>query len=185
MCVCVCFLPQQLDDPEQGGPNMASVSHRNYGVNQALNRDYTGQRYDKGHLAPVYHQNSQSCSDATFTLTNAAPQHRSFNTGQWKKAEMNLTKYLSKKCMHMRVYIVTGVVAGNNINNKLNGKVQIPSHFWTAFCCLDNNNKTPYSGGYIGGNDGNNPVKSLTRRRLERKLSHLYSRRFTLFGGHC
>nr|XP_055062674.1 endonuclease domain-containing 1 protein-like [Misgurnus anguillicaudatus] len=57
--------------------------------NQASNKDYEKKGFDKGHLAPVYQANSQECADATFTLTNAAPQYGSFNRGQWRKIEKN------------------------------------------------------------------------------------------------
>ncbi len=78
------------------------------GVHQALSGDYENSGYDKGHLASFFQANSQSCADATFTLTNAAPQNPSFNRGQWKKLEGNIAKELSDQCLPNKysVYIV-------------------------------------------------------------------------------
>ena len=121
--------------------NVPSLPH------QAVNKDYSGTKthgYDKGHLAPVYHATSQSCSDATFTLTNAAPQDKSFNRGQWRVTEEAVADILVKNCLPNSAYIVTGVVPGRR---SLKNRVRIPSHFCTAYCCLDNNLKTKTSGG--------------------------------------
>ena len=107
----------QLDD--QNLPDsMASkgtVPSPPRGNNQALNEDYEFSGYDRGHLAPVAHQNTQACADATFTLTNAAPQNPSFNSGQWREAERNVSEYLRNNCIanKYRVFIITGVVPGN------------------------------------------------------------------------
>ncbi|KAF4074891.1 hypothetical protein AMELA_G00228520 [Ameiurus melas] len=68
------------------GRNMDTESAVGNITHQAVNADYVGSHFDRGHLAPVLHANSQNCSDATFTLTNAAPQNFSFNRGQWKSA---------------------------------------------------------------------------------------------------
>ncbi|KAL0151496.1 hypothetical protein M9458_053201, partial [Cirrhinus mrigala] len=57
------------------------VKIQTLGDRQALNRDYRKSGRDKGHLEPVFQANSQDCADATFTLTNAAPQNPSFNRG--------------------------------------------------------------------------------------------------------
>ncbi|KAL7846050.1 hypothetical protein AOLI_G00242420 [Acnodon oligacanthus] len=82
--------------------------------NQAVNEDYANSGYDRGHLAPVLHATSQSCSDATFTLTNAAPQNKSFNRGQWRVKEEAVAETLQKKCKGNSAYIVTGVVPGTD-----------------------------------------------------------------------
>ncbi|XP_058637935.1 endonuclease domain-containing 1 protein-like [Onychostoma macrolepis] len=147
------YIEPQLDS-NNASPNMQlekDVKKQGRGARQALNGDYEKSRFDKGHLAPVYQANSQICADATFTLTNAAPQNPSFNRGQWRVLEGNIAKELSDQCLPNKysVYIVTGVVPGNN---NINNRVKVPSHFWTAYCCLDNNNKCQISRGFIGEN---------------------------------
>lgn len=163
----------------------------NVGTNQALNDDYDNQsEYHKGHLAPVFHATSQSCSDATFTLTNAAPQEKSFNRRWFHYAEKPVSVILDKDCIKegLRVYVVTGVVPGPAT---LNNRVRIPSQFWSAFCCLDNNDKTKHSGAYIGANHKDSTVTPRRVQDLEAELTELYKAQlknnipFTLFGGHC
>ncbi len=147
---------------------------------QAVNEDYENSRYDRGHLAPVFQAKSQSCADATFTLTNAAPQNPSFNRGQWRVLEGNIAKELSDQCLPKKysVYIVTGVVPGiNNITNN----VTVPSHFWTAYCCLDQNNRCQISGGVIGTNDRNSNIRRMSVAALEGDLKNLYGKTFQLF----
>ncbi|KAF5881013.1 endonuclease domain-containing 1 protein-like, partial [Clarias magur] len=107
----------QLDDPKNGGKNMERVSDEAYKMlhpnpNQALDGQYVKSGFHRGHLAPVYHANSKSCADATFTLTNAAPQNPSFNSGRWKATEGKMGKILDDKCKNLNMYVVTGVVPG-------------------------------------------------------------------------
>ncbi|XP_058648120.1 endonuclease domain-containing 1 protein-like [Onychostoma macrolepis] len=169
------YIEPQLDD-NNASPNMEfenGVEIQGLGDRQALNRDYERSGYDKGHLAPVYQANSQSCANATFTLTNAAPQNPSFNRGQWKVLEKKIAGELSNQCLPKKysVYIVVGVVPGSEI---INNRVKVPSHFWTAFCCLDNNNKCQISRGFIGKNE-NIPPKNKTVNDLETELATLYN----------
>ncbi|XP_058637925.1 endonuclease domain-containing 1 protein-like [Onychostoma macrolepis] len=168
------YIEPQLDD-NNGSPNMnfeTGVKKQGLGKHQALNGDYESSRYDRGHLAPVYQAQSQSCAHATFTLTNAAPQNPSFNRGQWKKLERNIAKELSNQCLPKRytIYIVTGVVPGAQ---KIKNRVNVPKHFWTAYCCLDNNNKCQISSGFIGKNENITP-KRKTVKNLEKELATLY-----------
>ncbi|XP_055062641.2 endonuclease domain-containing 1 protein-like [Misgurnus anguillicaudatus] len=155
--------------------------------NQASNEDYKTESniLHRGHLAPVYHAASKKCSDATFTLTNAAPQYSSFNQGQWKKVEQDMASIAKERCSTAN--IVTGVVAGNFINTPLiNNRVRVPSHFWTAYCCKNKTNIL-ISGGVIGINSNDNltpcqkPVKD-----LELELKYLYNvQSFRLFDNNC
>uniref|UniRef100_A0A9J7ZVC9 Endonuclease domain-containing 1 protein-like n=1 Tax=Cyprinus carpio carpio TaxID=630221 RepID=A0A9J7ZVC9_CYPCA len=170
------YIEPQLDDTNKSPSMEFEKDVRNkiqgLGDHQALNRDYKKSKHDRGHLEPVFQAQSQGCADATFTLTNAAPQKPSFNRGQWRVLERNIAEELSNQCPPNKytVYIVTGVVPGtNNINNR----VTVPSHFWTAYCCLDNNNKCQISGGFIGENE-NIPPKDKTVKDLETELTALY-----------
>lgn len=145
---------------------------------QASNNDYLTSGYDKGHLAPVSLANSQGCAEATFTLTNAAPQNPSFNRGQWRVVESLLNKVLSS-CL-IPAYVVTGVVPGNY---KIKNRVNVPSYFWTAYCCQTRNNRL-ISGGFIGINQ-NEPPFQMNVISLEMTLTVLYNVAFTVFDNNC
>ncbi|XP_077061025.1 endonuclease domain-containing 1 protein-like [Siphateles boraxobius] len=172
------YIEPRLDDDNAGNmASEASVDINLRGVHQALNGDYVNSGYDKGHLAPVYQAESQSCADATFTLTNAAPQNPSFNRGQWRNVEKTIAEFLESKCISP-VYIVTGVIPGTEY---MNNRVNVPSHFWTAFCCLDQNNRCSYSGGVIGTNEYYSSIMGMCVATLERELQNLYGTTFSLF----
>ncbi|XP_052403105.1 endonuclease domain-containing 1 protein [Carassius gibelio] len=171
------YIEPQLDDTNKSPSMEFEKDVRNIiqglGYHQALSRDYIKSKHDRGHLEPVFQANSQGCANATFTLTNAAPQDPSFNRGQWRKLEEKMAEKLSNQCLPKKynVYIVTGVVPGNNT---INNRVNVPSHFWTAYCCLDNNNKCKISGGFIGVNENITPEEKPTVKDLEEKLKDLY-----------
>uniref|UniRef100_A0A9J8BZR1 Endonuclease domain-containing 1 protein n=2 Tax=Cyprinus carpio TaxID=7962 RepID=A0A9J8BZR1_CYPCA len=172
-----CIEPQ-LDNPEEG-PNMVHDRSRQ-SSHQAVTDDYKHSGFDRGHLAPVYLASSQDCADATFTLTNAAPQNPSFNSGKWRTLEEKISNELTKRCLSKKntAYIVTGVVPGKN---KIKGKVNVPSHFWTAYCCLDHNKECQISRGFIGKNRNLTP-KNITVNELQRSLENLYKvKSFQLF----
>ncbi|XP_050959645.1 endonuclease domain-containing 1 protein-like [Labeo rohita] len=177
------YIEPQLDD-NNGSPSMKfekDVNIKTLGDHQALNKDYKKSDRDKGHLEPVFQASSQGCADATFTLTNAAPQNPSFNRGQWRDLEKEMAANLSNQCkLPNTAYIVTGVVPGES---KINNRVNVPSHFWTAYCCLDNNKKCKISGGFIGENVGANvTLNKKTVKNLEKELATLYNiKSFKLF----
>ncbi|KAJ8351060.1 hypothetical protein AAFF_G00157260 [Aldrovandia affinis] len=178
------FIEPQLDIP--GGAKDMSPEGQTIGQNQALNKDYVGSNYDKGHLYPIFQVLKQCTADATFTLTNSAPQVINFNRGVWKKMEKEIQGILSTNpnCKG-NSYVVTGTVPGNN---QISKRVNIPSYFWSAYCCLDNNNKPKMSNGYIGKNVINSKVDGpMAVAALEGKLSdnNHYATSFSVFGGKC
>ncbi|XP_076846176.1 endonuclease domain-containing 1 protein-like [Brachyhypopomus gauderio] len=179
------YIEPQLDNREN--KRMSSDERMGTLQHQAVNADYKNQKkpkYDRGHLAPVLHAVSQGCSNATFTLTNAAPQLASFNRGQWRVLEKNVARKLNGICSGNSAYIVTGVVPGD-CKDKLNARVCIPSHFWSAYCCLDNNLRVKASCGFLGQNQ-NVPVISMSVTDLENNLINLYNQGdFYIFDGHC
>ncbi|CAH1791208.1 unnamed protein product, partial [Owenia fusiformis] len=114
---------------------------------QASNDDYKSSGYHKGHLNPnAIHNCDVKVMKSTFTLTNAAPQRPTFNSGRWNAHEGKTRKYLKEECVKNsgHLYLITGTQEpfSGTIGA---GKVGIPKYFWTAGCCI---HKT--TGNYIG-----------------------------------
>ncbi|CAK6978127.1 endonuclease domain-containing 1 protein-like [Scomber scombrus] len=190
------YIEPQLDDPTKG-PEMnteGTVTEPPRGDNQALNDDYHKSGYHRGHLVPVYHRNTKACLDATFTLTNAAPQSPKFNSGAWRVAEATVAKKLDTDCLNkgFKAYIITGVVPGNTDikgNNPPNpGSVNVPDYFWSAYCCVDNN-KVPVPsvfGAYHRKNDNSKIATTPTTvANLNAMLQLVYGTGFSVFGNNC
>lgn len=156
-----------------------SIAASERGWRQALNDDYEGSGYDKGHLYPVYHTDTKDAMLATSTLTNAAPQNYSFNRGQWKKHEENVVTLVQQNHCSS-AYIVTGIVPSNQ---QINGRVRVALYYWSALCCLGGSGALR-SAGYIGP-DNNGLVQNGTVAWLEHQLSNYYSSEFSIFRNTC
>lgn len=151
--------------------------------NQAISDDYTGSRFDKGHLYP----NSFQCGDgrmATFTLTNAAPMDPCFNRIHWKDWESTLRSFLVDKLKsdNAKAYIVTGTVPNANVRipqgeiSKDPERVTVPSHIWTAVCYKHNSDNTKsFSFSYMGKNQPEPGIRLMSVSYLNNQLKGLYS----------
>ncbi|XP_071136722.1 endonuclease domain-containing 1 protein-like [Mytilus edulis] len=118
--------------------------HANYGEKQALDTDYKGSGYDRGHLNPQLFNTKDSDSRyATNTFTNIAPQYGLFNKGTWNNMEETLLKTVKQECKFLgaKIYVVVGVEPSTNryivkqIKNKPVNRVNVPRFYWTAICC--------------------------------------------------
>ncbi|XP_053354844.1 endonuclease domain-containing 1 protein-like [Clarias gariepinus] len=130
--------------------NNANITH------QAVDLDYKDREvnktvYTRGHVFPCNYAASQDQADSTFTLTNVAPQSNVSNWNWEKQVEQPMLHNITNICrinQNQKVYIVTGVIPGDErLNIKRNDKniekgINIPSHFWSAFCCTSKNNNT-------------------------------------------
>ncbi|NWZ84245.1 ENDD1 protein, partial [Poecile atricapillus] len=148
---------------------------------QAVLEDYnkmTG--LNRGHLAACSHMDSKENKTATFTLTNIVPQDENLNKDKWNKYEYKTVPQMSQGCT--TTYIITGAVPGNT--NTADGRVNVPSHIWSAGCCLDGD-KPKKSWGVIAENNKNR-LKKVSLGDLENMLGTLYKgRRVTLFNNAC
>ncbi|XP_028974256.1 endonuclease domain-containing 1 protein-like isoform X2 [Esox lucius] len=136
---------------------------------QALNDDFG--TYTRGHLNPAGHHGKGDASQATMTFTNVAPQNPTMNQVQWNQYEQKLKNVTSKGCSNM--YVVTGVVPSNKWVDQKN-RVNVPSHYWNAFCCTDNNNKPLRSGGALCPNtDKGRVTEYKTVADLQKELRRL------------
>ncbi|KAL7858865.1 hypothetical protein AOLI_G00189670 [Acnodon oligacanthus] len=142
---------------------------------QASNNDYENSRYERGHLYPVCHAPDQVAAKSTFALTNAAPQKCDFNKVWYHRVENRVRETL-KKCPQNSAYIVTGVVPSGAETLKDEGRVNVPSHFWTAYY---GGNNCPF-GGYIMGKE-DDETKYDDERTFQEALSALYKRNVQVF----
>ncbi|KAI4882459.1 hypothetical protein NFI96_006477 [Prochilodus magdalenae] len=148
-----------LDDPNLG-PDMAregTVEEQVRGKNQALFADYAPHtsQYTRGHLYPRCYSDSQECAIATYTHTNAVPQTQEDNNTWGKRAETAMKKIIDDQCQNGVAPVVTGAVPGDswlNItrdNVNVTEGVNIPRHFWTAYCCRNKTSSGVLSGAWL------------------------------------
>ncbi|XP_053494767.1 endonuclease domain-containing 1 protein-like [Ictalurus furcatus] len=165
-------------------------------IKQAVNLDYkncndnNGIRYTRGHVFPRSFAANQDQADSTFTLTNIAPQTQNSNGAWEQQVETRMINEIKNICrvdQNHQVYIVTGVVPGNNWipitrgGKKYKDGINIPSHFWSAFCCTDRNNiRKLTSKAYIAELE-NFRVRTPTIDNLNERLTKLYNRIFSVF----
>lgn len=102
---------------------------------QAVNKDYTGSHYTRGHLAPRMHQETQEECNATFTLTNIVPQKKISNQKYWNQLERNVVRKIKPLC-NGPMYVITGTIPYRPQDRKLiNNRVYVPEYLWSAYCC--------------------------------------------------
>ncbi|MGH0164042.1 UNVERIFIED_CONTAM: hypothetical protein FKN15_072196 [Acipenser sinensis] len=184
---------EMLDNAHEIDQQGTAVNGRQtaMGAHQALNTDYVGSGYDRGHLFPVSHTSEEPTEEATFTLTNAVPQARCLNEIWWKEMEVAVGRYLHNNCLRhgKQAYVVTGAVPSHNGNSDTigPGRVNVPALLWTAFCCYDNNQKRWVSKAHRALNGNSEIVTEETLVQLQNWLSGTegYGQRFLIFRGQC
>ncbi|XP_063289130.1 endonuclease domain-containing 1 protein-like [Pelobates fuscus] len=151
---------------------------------QAINSDYSNPDYHKGHLNPNADHPAGPGQEATYTLANVAPMYGSLNCGQWRTNEERV-RNIAKKCAKM--YVVTGVVPGSEwIPVKgVQQRVNIPSHIWSAFCCLGNNNQPIAAEGSLVVNNASGVPTRHSISNLQTELFNLLHVSVTLFNNSC
>ncbi|NXB48278.1 ENDD1 protein, partial [Leucopsar rothschildi] len=151
------------------------------GQNQAINKDYDNlQGLDPGQLTPCGHQTGDNSKWATFTLTNTVPLNSTLNSGKWKFYENQTMVNNTQGCDI--TYVITGAVPGSTYTP--NGRVNIPSHIWSAACCLEGGNPTRAWGAFAKNDEDN--VEDLSLGELENLLTMLYGKKMiSLFTSAC
>ncbi|XP_044261480.1 uncharacterized protein LOC123009323 [Tribolium madens] len=89
-------------------------------------RNYEGETYDKGHLAPRCDFNTEIDRSMTFFYINAAPQWSSFNKGIWRNLEQGVRDQTTPDPPQ---YVITGTVGSRNLNSSHN-LINIPKYFY-------------------------------------------------------
>ena len=167
-----------------------AAANEKYKDNQAVPVDYLGSNvYDKGHLNPNDYHGGDS-KRATFTYTNVVPQLRSFNNGKWSVYEKKSKDIMSNgdrgcNADTDRRLFITGAVPGNNnvriptdnSSGRVVGfnRVKVPTHMWTAGCCVRGTYRDGFSFAFLGSNEQNPIMQNLKVTELQRELKTLYA----------
>ncbi|KAL9854693.1 endonuclease domain-containing 1 protein-like isoform 2-T12 [Geothlypis trichas] len=129
-------------DTETSISNRYKITPQQIGQSQAINQDYNQLHgLDRGHLSPSSHQSGNNSKWATFTLTNIVPQNSTLNKGQWNIYERRTMVQKTQGCV--TTYVITGAVPGNTSIS--NNRVNVPSHIWSAACCLTNTTRRTWA----------------------------------------
>ncbi|XP_056369806.1 endonuclease domain-containing 1 protein-like [Oenanthe melanoleuca] len=169
-------------DTEESIREKYHITSQDIGQNQAIDRDYSDATgLDRGHLCPSGHRRGNASRWATFTLTNIVPQYSTLNQGAWREYEDTIMRNKTDGCD--KTYVITGAVPGNN--KVPSGRVNIPSHIWSAACCLKKENGTKAWGAIAENERNKNKVKVLKLGELEERLTNLYEGAVTLFNNAC
>jgi endonuclease G, mitochondrial len=101
------------------------------GFSKAVTGDYTGSGYDRGHNCPSGDRNgSREDNEATFKMSNIAPQAPDNNRGPWEKLEA----YSRELAMQGKeLYIVAG---NEGSKGTIGDGVNVPEAWWKVIVVL-------------------------------------------------
>lgn len=108
-------------------PRPGAAWHEDSEVPQprAYHRDYSGTKWDRGHMCPAGDNKWDSIAMyESFLLTNACPQSKSLNSGVWNQIEMSCRQWAQR---WGDIYIICGpLFLSNSDNRDTIGKSRIP-----------------------------------------------------------
>jgi endonuclease G, mitochondrial len=94
----------------------------------AIDADYSGSGYDRGHLAPAADMGWSSTAMAeSFYYSNMSPQVPAFNRGIWKKLEELVRDWAVE---NNSIFIVTGPVLTSGLKSIGADKVSVPNYYY-------------------------------------------------------
>jgi endonuclease G len=111
----------------------------------AIDADYSGSGYDRGHLAPAADMGWSSTTMAeSFYFSNMSPQVPGFNRGIWKRLEEQVRSWAIE---YDTIYVVTGPVLKGNMGSIGANKVAIPNYYYKVI--LDMHSKPHQAIGFV------------------------------------
>jgi len=115
---------------------------------------------DRGHLNPnEINNHDPEAQDATFTLTNVAPQFSRFNELAWREYECLVREFIENYNENKTHFALTGTLGTYGWMNQDNPDqqlVKIPAFYWKAICFPDV--AQPWSVVILGQNSNSNDV---------------------------
>jgi endonuclease G, mitochondrial len=107
----------------------------------ALNEDYKGSGYDRGHMARLADMKgrSKNCELESCYFTNISPQKRDFNRDTWNVLEEAVDKLTSR---NDESWVITGPYFDNE-RSYINGRIEIPDGFYKILILKNKDQYTP------------------------------------------
>lgn len=116
----------------------------------AIDEDYKGSGFDRGHLAPAADMAWSTTTMAeSFYFSNMSPQRPQFNRGIWKKLEEQVREWAKE---NNAIYIVTGPVLKSGLNHIGIDEVSVPNYYYKVI--LDYSQPDIKAIGFILPNEG-------------------------------
>jgi len=116
------------DDAERGDSFTVDPEVSGRGWPSARTSDYVGSGYDRGHLVPSADRlGSRAENDATFRLSNIAPQHPALNRGVWNSLERQIRRLAARVDS---LWIVTGTLTAPSPPRIGAAGVAVPEAFY-------------------------------------------------------
>lgn len=103
---------------------------------RATDRDYYNSGYDRGHLCPSADCKwSEEAQRQSFLFTNACPQHRGLNAGDWNEMEQQCRRWAQE---YGSVYIVCGPILYKGTRATIGkNRVVVPEAFFKVVLCTE------------------------------------------------
>jgi endonuclease G len=116
----------------------------------AVDEDYKGSGFDRGHLAPAADMAWSTTTMAeSFYFSNMSPQRPQFNRGIWKKLEEQVREWAKE---NNAIYIVTGPVLKSGLNHIGIDEVSVPNYYYKVI--LDYSQPDIKAIGFVLPNEG-------------------------------
>lgn len=97
--------------------------------------DYRGSGYDRAHLAPAADFSySEYALSQSFFMSNISPQTPSFNSGIWKKLEVQIRDWAIE---NDHLYVITGPVLNKSFKTIGQNKVSVPESYYKIVLDID------------------------------------------------
>lgn len=122
---------------------------------RAVDWDYYGSGYDRGHMCPAGDNKwSEDAMLQSFLFTNICPQNHNLNIGDWQEMEKACRKWAKQ---YGDIYIVCGPILYKSKHKTIgDNRVVVPEAFFKVVLCMQD---TPKAIGFIYKNDdGNRPM---------------------------
>jgi endonuclease G len=98
-------------------------------ADQALNEDYRGSGFDRGHMTPSGDMPDGDTQQQSFSLANMVPQSPKLNRGVWAGIEMAVRNLAAREG---ELYVVTGPSFQGQQLRSIGAGVLVPSSTWKA-----------------------------------------------------
>lgn len=120
-------------------------------------RDYSGSRYDRGHMAPAGDMKwNEKAMIESFYMSNICPQNHNLNTENWNDLEVKSREWARR---YGKVYIVCGPIYNGKRTEYIGDhRVKVPDAFFKVIL-INTNNKQCALGFLFENESGERPLK--------------------------